>query len=56
MTTRPTQTDEIDLFDVIEQLWRAKITILLFCVVAMFCAGLYSLTSKKNMNLRYYSN
>ena len=24
MTTRPTQTDEIDLFDVIEQLWRAK--------------------------------
>ena len=47
MTTRPTQTDEIDLFDVIEQLWRAKLTILLFCVVAMFLAAIYAITSEK---------
>ena len=47
MTTRPTQTDEIDLFDVIEQLWRAKLTILLFCVVAMFLAAIYAITSGK---------
>ena len=47
MTTRPTQTDEIDLFDVIEQLWRAKLTILLFCVVAMFMASIYGIASEK---------
>ena len=47
MTTRPTQTDEIDLFDVIEQLWRAKLTILLFCVVAMVVAAIYAITSEK---------
>ena len=47
MTTRPTQSDEIDLFDVIEQLWRAKLTILLFCVVAMFLAATYAITSEK---------
>ena len=47
MTTRPTQTDEIDLFDVIEQLWTAKLTILLFCVVAMVVAAIYAIASNK---------
>jgi len=47
MATRPTQTDEIDLFDVIEQLWRAKLTIFLFCVVTMFMASIYGIASDK---------
>ncbi len=47
MTIRPSQTDEIDLFDVIEQLWRAKLVIVLFCVVAMLMAVIYAVVSEK---------
>ena len=47
MTTRLTQTDEINIFDIIEQLWRGKITILSFCIVAMLIAGLYAIVSER---------
>ena len=45
MSIRPIKTDDIDLFELIGQFWRAKITILGFVVASMFCAGLYSLVS-----------